>query len=157
MPRACARSMICDEVALAARSTGRPRRPSLPPSATISTRTSPSSAQSSRAQAAGRRVAGHAGVDDLVVEPVAVETLLQQRRIRLRRRQTEAGGQAVAEHDDARRASRRRRRGAGAAAGVAGRTALVATVAGATPHAIAARKRRDRESPAELAARASCI
>ena len=48
--------------------------------------TSPSSDQSSRLQAAGRRVAGDAGVDDLVLEPGGVELLLQQRRIRLSRR-----------------------------------------------------------------------
>ena len=44
---ACARSMIVARFAFSS-AAGRPRRPSLPPSATISTRTSPSSAQSSR-------------------------------------------------------------------------------------------------------------
>ncbi len=84
MPRACARSMICARLRCSS-AAGRPRRPSLPPSATISTRTSPSSAQSSRDKPAGRRVAGDARVDDLVVEPGRVDALLQQRRDTRRR------------------------------------------------------------------------
>ena len=71
---------------VAAASTGRPRSPSLPPSATTSTRTSPSSAQSSRRQAAGRRVAGHAGVDDLIAAARRRRRrCCKQRRIRLAR------------------------------------------------------------------------
>ena len=54
------------------------------------------------AQSAGRRVAGHAGVDHLVVQPGCVDLLLQQRWVRLARREAEARGQAVAENDDAR-------------------------------------------------------
>ena len=50
----------------------------------------------------GRRIAGHAGVDHLVLEPFVIETLLQQRWIRLVRRKAQTGGQAVAEDDDAR-------------------------------------------------------
>ena len=82
-------------------SGGNPRRPSLPPSATISTRTSPSSDQSSRRNAAGRGVAGHAGVDDVVVEAALLQLLADQRRKTLIRRQAETGRQAVAEKHDA--------------------------------------------------------
>ena len=61
--------------------TGRPRRPSLPPSATIRTDVA-LERPVEPAQAARRRVAGDAGVDDL--ELVAVRRAsLQQRRIRL--------------------------------------------------------------------------
>ena len=48
----------------------------------------------------GRRVSGHAGVNDLVVEPARLQFLADQRRKTLIRRQAEPRGQAVAEKND---------------------------------------------------------
>ena len=71
------------QVAAAARPRADRAGASLPPSATIRILTSPSSAQSSRLEPAGRRVARDARIHDLVVRPAGYQTLLQQRRIRL--------------------------------------------------------------------------
>ena len=60
------------------------------------------------AQAARRRVARDAGVDDLVRIPLGVEPRLNQRRDRLFLRQAVARGEAVAEKHDARARPRRR-------------------------------------------------
>ena len=81
MPRACARSMICAR--LRCSSLGRQpaqavvaaERDNQDPDVAVERPVEPR-------QAAGRRVARHAGVDDFVVEPGGVETFLQQRRIR---------------------------------------------------------------------------
>ena len=70
------------------------------------------------AQAARRRIAGHAGVDHLVGIALAVEALLNQRRHRLLAIEPETGGQTVAEKDDARAGAGQSRRAApGTAAG----------------------------------------
>ena len=81
-------------------STDNPRRPSFAPSATISTRTSPSSAQSSRRSPPADVSPGHAGVDHLELVAVGVDLLLEQRRVCLGLEQTEARRQTVAESDD---------------------------------------------------------
>ena len=60
------------------------------------------------AHASSRRIAGHAGVDDVIAKACSIHTLLQQRRIRLRGRQAEPRRQAVAQHDNARLCGRRR-------------------------------------------------
>ena len=62
-------------------------------------------------QAAGRRIAGHAGVDDLEAEALAIDALLEPGREGLLAAQAVAGRDAVAEDDEARACGRRRRRG----------------------------------------------
>ncbi len=59
----------------------------------------------------GRGVAGDAGVDDLDVPAAAFERALEDVGKRLARRQSVAGGQAVAERDDAQRPRLGRRGG----------------------------------------------
>ncbi len=111
MPRACARSDDLREVGCellgrqAAQAVVAAERDDQHPHVAVERPVEPR-------QSAGRRIAGDAGVHDLVIEPRRVETLLQQRRIRRGLGDAEAGGQAVAEHDDA-RARAGRRRGAG--------------------------------------------
>ena len=106
------------------------------------------------AQAAGRRVAGDAGVDDLVVEPCGIEPLLQQRRIRLA---------LVADRDRRSGCRRARRRAAGVAAGAAagrqrrdGRLALAAAPV-ARRSAIAAAATRSATHAATAAADALAV
>ena len=60
-------------------------------------------------QAAGRRIAGHAGVDDLEAEALAIDALLEPGREGLLAAQAVAGRDAVAEDDEARAGGRRRR------------------------------------------------
>ena len=80
MPRACARSMIVDRLRLQlARPAGRAGA-SLPPSATISTRTSPSSAQSSRLRPPADVSPDTPAFTTSIVQPGGIEPLLQQRR-----------------------------------------------------------------------------
>ena len=62
-------------------------------------------------QAAGRRVAGHAGVDDLEAEALAIDALLEPGREGLLAAQAVAGRDAVAEDHEARPGGRRRRGG----------------------------------------------
>ena len=59
------------------------------------------------AQAAGRRIARHTGIDHFVVEAFVLQLLADQRWKTLVRRQTQARGQTVAEKDNARLALRR--------------------------------------------------
>ena len=128
-PRRCARwarSMICARFFFIS-ATDRPRRPSLPPSATTRTRDVALERPVEPAQAARRRVARHAGVDDLELVAVGVELLLQERRIRLRLEQ------AQARRSGCRRAPRSRGRPrrccAGAAAGASRRGGADSTAA----------------------------
>ena len=61
-------------------------------------------------QAAGGRVAGDARIDDGVSQPGVLDPILQHGGIGVLHGQTQAGGQAVAEHDHPRRAHVRDRR-----------------------------------------------
>ena len=99
--RACARSMICDRLRCscvdrqAAQAVVAAERDDQHAHVALERPVEP-------LQAARRRVAGDAGVDDLEVQPVFFETLLRSAGYAAVGRKPEAGGQAVAEHDDAR-------------------------------------------------------
>ncbi len=82
------------------------------------------------AQPAGGRVARDAGIHDLVTQVLGVHPLLEQRGVRLARRQSEARRQAVAKDHDARPA---RGTGVAEAAGLAAAGALAGAAAPAEP------------------------
>ena len=98
------------------------------------------------AQAAGRRVAGHAGIHDLVAIALRVQPRLNQRRHRLLARQAESGREAVAEEYDPRtRRSAALAAGGAAAAGASAahprQTAPLTRTAAATPQPRASDRR----------------
>ena len=81
--------------------TGRPRRPSLPPSSstTIAGRCLSSSGLM-RARAAAAGFARDARVHDAIIQPLALQALLEQRHPAALARHAVRRGQAVAEHQD---------------------------------------------------------